>query len=374
VNKNLLCVLLLLPAAAGCQSLPSIKPVEHVREYTVRAPDGYDLSVSRLYRESAVTAAPKKKTPVILCHTLRVNDLIWELGAAGSFAEYLARNGYDVWMFSFRGYGKSGRAPVAPGPVTGGNVTVDSLITGDLPAVVKHVMRETGAPRVILIGHGLGATACAVYAGREGGDRVASLVTIAPSLVNFYRSALMLRVGGDACPLTHPDNEALRLAAGDIIRTGRCAPSGGSGFEALFFNERNMDPRQICALYSYAVDVPPHGIIQAYRHLIDTGLLQSETMDYLNEVKKIRCPVMIVAGLADNVAPPETARHFYRTLTEAGVNTDYLECCKANGFRNDYGHLDLVIGAYAPQEIFAPVVKWIRKSDVIPAPTKSKKP
>lgn len=360
----LLCVVALL-ITAGCQSLPALKPVEHVKGYTVRTADGWDIPVSRVYRQNIPTVPAQKRLPVILCHTLRVNDLVWEIGSG--LAAYLSRNGYDVWMFSFRGFGKSRQAAAA-----GKDVSIDALIRDDLSAVIQYVVQESGSERVILIGHGLGAAVCAVYAGHDGGNRVATLVAIAPPLVNFYKSGMMLTVGGPACPLTHPDNEALRLAAGDIMRAGRYTPSNDNGFEAFFFNQKNMDPRQICALYTYAVDVPPAGIVQAYRRLVDTGLLQSETMEYLNEVKKIRCPVMIIAGLADNVAPPETARHFYKTLTDTGIQTEYLEFCKANGFRNDYGHLDLVIGAYAPQEVYPSIVKWIRKTDAAFKETKQK--
>lgn len=356
-------LIIALLITAGCQSLPALKPVEHVQGYTVRTADGWDIPVSRVYRQNIPTVAAQKRLPVILCHTLRVNDLVWEIGSGSGLAAYLSRNGYDVWMFSFRGFGKSRRAATGGSAAAGKDITVDALIRDDLSAVIQYVVQESGSERVILIGHGLGAAVCAVYAGHAGGNRVATLVAIAPSLVNFYKSGMMLTVGGAACPLTHPDNETLRLAAGDIMRAGRYIPSNDSGFEAFFFNQKNMDPREICALYTYAVDVPPAGIMQAYRRLIDTGLLPSETMEYLNEVKKIRCPVMIISGLADNVAPPETARHFHKTLTDAGVQTEYLECCKVNGFRNDYGHLDLVIGAHAPQEVFPNIVKWIRKTD-----------
>jgi len=344
-----------------CQTMPAIKPVEHVKEYMVPTADGWDIAVSRLYREKYISAAGKKRIPVLLCHTLRVNDFIWELGAGKSLAAYLANNGYDVWMFSFRGSGKSREAAPRSGAAPRPDISTDDLIREDLAAVVNLVVKETNSEKVILVGHGLGAAVCAVYAGRDSGNRVASLVAIAPMLVNFYKSGIMQKVGGADCPLSTPDNRTFRLIAGDIVRTDRYVPSDDASFETLFFNRNNMESAQVFGLYSFAVDVTPKGLIAAYRELIDTGVLPSETMDYLNEAKKIRCPTLVISGLADNAAPPETARHFYKTLT--AVEKELVECCRANGYKCDYGHLDLVAGAGAPQEVYPSILKWIKKTD-----------
>jgi pimeloyl-ACP methyl ester carboxylesterase len=124
-------------------------------------------------------------TPVIFVHGLAVNADLWDVprieGPDYTFQglpTVLHDAGYDIWLMNLRGHG----APTmlsepAPGQE---DWCVDHFILYDLPAVVRHVRRQTGC-RPFIIGNSMGAMTTAGFlqgAALVGeGDRVRIVAT-----------------------------------------------------------------------------------------------------------------------------------------------------------------------------------------------------
>ena len=170
--------------------------------YTVRTADGWTL-VAHRYR-SAGPAQPGA-LPIILCHGLSYNALFWDLDPACSLADYLARQGYDVWSVSLRGCGLSQKwvwqVESAPTLVLGGTIrrvtggklaptgyatvdpkfanwTLDDHIMYDVPAFVHLVKHHTGAKEVVWVGHSMGGIIAIAHLTRYQNPGIAKLVTV----------------------------------------------------------------------------------------------------------------------------------------------------------------------------------------------------
>jgi pimeloyl-ACP methyl ester carboxylesterase len=128
-------------------------------------------------------------TPVIFLHGLAVNADLWdlpEIRGAGfhyrSLAAILHEAGYDIWLMNLRGHG--GPHMLSEPPPGQDDWCVDHFIVFDLPAVVDHVLAQTGR-RPFVIGNSMGAMTLAGYvqgatlAGAGDAQRVAAAPELA---------------------------------------------------------------------------------------------------------------------------------------------------------------------------------------------------
>ena len=83
---------------------------------------------------------------------------------------------------------------------------------------------------------------------------------------------------------------------------------------------------------------------------------------YLEGLKNIRHPSLILAGRGDRIAPPDRVAEYFTEISSEEKR--FIVAGKATGFAVDYGHLDLPLGAHAEQEIFPIIVDWLQRSTV----------
>ncbi|MGH7831921.1 MAG: alpha/beta fold hydrolase, partial [Candidatus Binatia bacterium] len=166
---------------AGAQQIPSISRELH---WAVTG-ERFELALERLRRGKR----PQHQTPIILGHGLVVNSLFMNLTEEHSLARYLAHEGFDVWNLSFRGAGRS------LNPLGGGSKswTLDDMIDKDIPAVIRHVQRATGHPKVFWLGYELGGLLFYGYLAKKEDSGVAGLVAV-----------------GAPVTFTHPEQEPMK--------------------------------------------------------------------------------------------------------------------------------------------------------------------
>jgi pimeloyl-ACP methyl ester carboxylesterase len=84
------------------------------------------------------------------------------------------------------------------------------------------------------------------------------------------------------------------------------------------------------------------------------------SLDYRRNLRRIETPTLVVAGACDRLATPETVAAAFE-----GINTSakrVLVLGTENGLGSDYGHVDMILGRRAPDEVFPVIGNWLREA------------
>ena len=103
------------------------------------------------------------KGPVVLAPGYGTSTLAWTIDTVGTnFPEYLAEQGYDIWLLDYRA------SPVLPAAST--DYTIDDIATRDWPAAIAKVREVSGADSVQVVPHCVGSMSflMALAAGMQG--------------------------------------------------------------------------------------------------------------------------------------------------------------------------------------------------------------
>ena len=101
-----------------------------------------------------------------------------------SWADWLVKRGYVVYMGDYRNYGGSTREKAMDGPASNNQpVTRSFLALRDVEAIVNHIKRTRGVQKISLIGWSWGAMMAGYYASLHS-ENVQKLILYAP-LYNF---------------------------------------------------------------------------------------------------------------------------------------------------------------------------------------------
>lgn len=98
--------------------------------------------------------------PVILTHGLAQNSYFWDFPVENhSFARFLHKKGYDVWLPCLRGHG---RGELHSDNQSNWSWNIDDLAIYDVPAILNKVYHETNQ-KPVWIGHSMGGTLAYMY-------------------------------------------------------------------------------------------------------------------------------------------------------------------------------------------------------------------
>ena len=154
--------------------------------------------------DPSITVTAEHPLPIILLNgTIATQGENWGVGAP-----VLANAGYKVYTFNYGNITQDPNFPI--------QATDDIRQSGlELAAEVDRVLAETGAPKVILIGHSQGGGILPVYYinNLDGADKVSQLIGIAPSNHGTDLDGL---IGLQNLPILGP----LVMAAVNIVRAG----------------------------------------------------------------------------------------------------------------------------------------------------------
>jgi pimeloyl-ACP methyl ester carboxylesterase len=300
-----------------------------------------------------------RKTPVLLVHGLGSNrhDLDSD-DERYSLARYLHQDGYDVWVVELRGAGASNHK--LKKALQG--FTIDDYVLHDIPAALKKIEDETGANAVHWIGHSLGGSlAYPLLATAE--TRLRSAVTLgAPTMQRLPFEHLEF-----ALPVL---TRALRLAP--YFWGYRRGGQVGSYFIKFFgpllarylFTLENCDLEHLASIGRSALDDVANGVnlqmlawYKARRMTTHYG-----TVDPIAALPRTRTPLLVVVGNKDRLTPADDVKIAYDA--SGSPDKELLVCGPEHGFSSDYGHIDLVFGRKAKEEVFPRLRQWLAKHDV----------
>jgi pimeloyl-ACP methyl ester carboxylesterase len=291
----------------------------------------------------------RRREPVFFCHGLGASKYNLDFDETYSWARAYARAGFDAWVVDLRGAGASV-------PPRRWNWNFDDYATYDVSACIAHIRARTGAEKVHWVGHSMGGMLLYAYLGTVHPEWVRSGVAMG-SPVRFqskhgFHGALKLVGLLDYLPLV-PIRTAIHLAIPFLPYVRR------SPFLRSQMNTDNVDIAYIQRAAYNAVHHLPPALLKQFADWAANDCFRSfdKSVDYQAAVRNIRVPILVVAGRADKLVRPGNARHAYDLLPE-GSGKKYVELSKANGFKADYGHIDIIFGRDACAEVLPLVMQW----------------
>ncbi len=346
-----LCVL----ALGGCAG--AMYPHTERRAALLEVPtaDGWTIALHHF-----PAAGPRaRRHPVILCHGIMSNRFTWDLDARVSLATWLARRGFDVYALDLRGGGDSLR----PGLFDDQRYTYrfDDYVAHDVPAAIEAVSARAGGRPVHWIGHSMGGMIMYAWLQRGDQDRVRSFTAVgSPPLIPDHVTTM------------NASYELFSIAEFffDELPTGTLATLGAAWADQtaisplhVLWNYDNLDPGAARRLAAHGTANLSAGVLRQFIDSAEAGRLQSADgqTDYTAGLAALRAPVLFIAGVLDHLAPPYVVMQGFR---QAGSPDKHLALFgRAHGHRHDYGHLDLAMGASAPDEVFPVILRWLVARD-----------
>jgi hypothetical protein len=324
-----------------------------------------------------------------------------------SLAHFLWNQGYDVWLFNYRG---EGREEYTSGGA--GGYSIDDLGIYDMPAAVEKVYEVT-RKHPVWCSHSMGSTMAYIYlqgAKYSNGphSRVVSDPALAAernggqgkqSLKGFIDLDGPMGTEGGATfdcslwwqALSYPyylDMRGIMLLLADLaVPPAICFekaiwwlfaalgfPNLGIPNLALSINPDNMDAEVMRYAAKYAVDgVSTHTLSQfqdahtcrKFREYYLNGVSNPGDYSppapkpgdgyyyYSDNLAKINLPALVIADDTQDITMPEDIRNFYLGKSRHRLDAFYRIPGTA--------HVDLIMGLNAPTELFPKIGSWLRK-------------
>ena len=141
------------------------------------------------------------------------------------------------------------------------------------------------------------------------------------------------------------------------------AVTGRMPMEKLRCNQRNMETEHLRIFYRDCIEDVPAALAEQLMTVARTGYLMSADgkFNYTAELGRVSVPVLCIAGKLDNMCEPAGVRFAYEHLGSS--DKTYLELAQVNGFKADYGHVDMLMGRKVHKEVFPRIRDWLRKHD-----------
>ena len=363
---KMLSVLAVTICLSGCTALNIFlrSPMEATETMYAATSDGWQLAVYHY--------APRKpkddKPPVILCHGMGVNNYFWNVVPENDFPKYLSSRGYDVWTVDLRGACNSHRKRRMLG-FMGFDLkrkkenpyywTLDDYANFDLPTLIDFVRSETGKDRVTWMGHSMGGMVMFAYLtsmDKEAVDKVANFVALgSPVLIPQPPEKFVAGLED------MPEWALLINARYPAKSVAFAAASLETPLDIMYFNKVNMDSKRIARMYANVMDNFQLGVIRQMRILVSGGEFKShdEEINYRQSLSKITCPMLFVAAKADALGTPMSLNTSFMEVSSS--DKTYLVLSRANGYKINYGHCDMIMGIHAPKEVFPFIYNWLER-------------
>ena len=233
---------------------------------------------------------------------------------------HLARQGFDVWILELRGHGLSPRNRDYT------KNRVSQYVRYDLPAVAAFVQEQNGlAPH--WVGHSLGGI---VLAAALGGGYLDEASAASAALFGSQISRIYW-------PLKVPPVEW----AGRLLL---------KGFDQVSGSRLKRGPE----------DEPIGLVKESLRWHGLFGRFGDSERDWWAGLADVRVPLLAAAGAGDTQDPAWACRKLFEQFGSA--QKEYHCLGKADGFSQDYGHVDMLVSKGAQKEVWPLLAAWLLRA------------
>jgi alpha-beta hydrolase superfamily lysophospholipase len=283
---------------------------------------------------------------VLLVHGFGQNRYAWHLPSR-SFANYLAKAGFDVFNLDLRGHGRSRHFGSRR------SKSVADYVDEDLPIAIEEVQSIAGPQPVFLVGHSLGGLVS--YAAAPGLDgAIAGVATFGSpyhfgrgstsltAIATFVRMVNVLKLRPN--PPVPLKAFGLTMAAFRVFAESPLYPMPWRGWR-----KGSVEPKVLSEHLHMAFD---RAGLAELAELFDWAAQKKfggRETDYGARFEALDVPLLIVAGTHDDLAPPE------------GVHAAYAASrARDKTFRVlPLGHIDLIVGRDSPRSSWPMLADWM---------------
>ena len=345
--------LVLVEERIGAYSSRSSRYSVHPETIYVTTDDGWSLAVHHFRGQE-----PKRHNPIVLLHGMATNRVNMHADAGHSLALMAAEHGFDVFVGEVRGAGLS-RPPAGVSPDYQWGFGDYAQI--DTPAIVKAVLKRSGASAIHAVGHSMGGMLFSALACKQP-DLFQSLTTIGTPFLRGLelkkRESRLLKLARKVTP----GEASIRVPLKKLVgAAGNLASMGAWIVDGTVLNKANMDSSVINLMAQDGIDDIPLKIFTELADRIYAEDNYTGPYDFEEKLHTIELPMMLVSGSADRIAPPDAV--FRSVGRVASPDVRYREMGLRFGDSIDYGHIDLLVGRDAPREVFPLVLSFIAEKD-----------
>ena len=330
-------------------------PLEYATCETVATPDGSRIELRQVPVPVGVMLATLP--PVLLVHGIGANYRNNDLQPNFSLARHLAAQGHDVWLLTLRsGLGRWTRAESL-------RVRFAAMVKEDVPLAVATVLARTGAAAVDYVGFSMGGMLLYAALGRTLPARLVRRAVIvgSPARVTAPRQLLPLlrRLPRWAVPGGHYKLGAHAFAfASEWVQTP---------IHRALINPDNMTAGMTRAvLVNMVEDIPASLNADFLEWAVHDGAIRVDGVPVLPGLADIDVPALFFAGSADRLAPPAAVKLAFDAWGAARGDRAVKRLVvlgRSHGYRADYGHGDLAVGAHATGELFEPIARFLGEGE-----------
>src|SRR5919199_6950581 len=299
---------------------------------------------AKLYRYE--TEAEKKyPVPVLIIYALINRPYVLDLLPGNSFVEYLASEGFDVYLLDWGIPGDEDK-----------DMTLGDYILDYLPRAVKKVLRTSGSEQLTLFGYCMGGTMSAMYASLFPEHLKNLILLTAPAA--FPREDIGLYKLFTDTKYLNPGllADAFGNIPGEMIDTGNRMLKPVTNYVGTYVSmwERIFDEKPMetwLAMNKWVNDGPPFPG-QAFKTWIHEFYQQDKLAKGEIELRgrrvalsNIKAPLLNIAGEKDHIC----------TLPQAEATMDLVSSEDKEFFVLDAGHVGLMTGRGAKRGLWPKV-------------------
>ncbi len=307
-RATVIALMLTIAAALWSAGAWADPPKLDVESYRIPAADpGIELYLRNKHPAGMTRFAPERILLFVHGATYPA-ETAFDLPLAGlSMMDYIAQQGWDVWLVDVRGYGGSTRPPQMEKPPQESAPFADTpTAVKDVGAAVDHILKKRNVAKINLMGWSWGTAIMGMYT-TEHNDKVARLVLYAP-LWLFNSRPL---IGGDgplgAYRTVSKDSAKERWLKG-VAEDKKAALIPPGWFEQWADATWATDPES--AKHNPPLLRAPNGVLADVRAYWTAGKPQYDPAE-------IRVPTLIIHAEWDADLPSYQAQAYFAKLTNA---------------------------------------------------------
>ena len=284
---------------------------------------------------------------IVLCPDIAVRPEVFISRGRSGLGLKLAQSGYRVYL-------------VDPwNTAEASDDGFDGVVADVWPAIMEQVKQVAGGAPVTFLGHGLCGLLPAAAAAAPRGTSI-PLRWIAMGTRFDWRVASPAWM--DWLHAWEREERPLPKVTKRTLFTGlRPALGGRASSVPPTLSQEGDIVETMFQFYDKSVSrEPPRAVIDDVLRWFAAGAMTSRQgwVDYAVGLQQVQGPALVMAGMADPVAPPEDVLYALDTLTNAEVR--YRLLSRASGHNEEYGHLGMLLSRHAGWDVDRVVIAWLR--------------